>query len=730
MLVATYTLTIFVSASLLFLIQPLFGRMILPELGGTPAVWNTALVFYQATLLGGYLYAHLSTRRLGPRRQAVWHLGLMLLPLAVLPIAIRRLGEAPVEGTPVWWLLATLALSVGLPFFMISAASPLLQRWFSQTRHRQASDPYFLYSASNLGSFAGLFAYPFLLEPNLPLRHQSVLWSVGYGAALLLTGLCVWLLRREPAPDAKTEAPAAPAPAARRKVRWVLLAFVPSALMMGVTTFLSTDVAAVPLLWAMPLGAYLLTFMLAFARRPWIPVRLLAWLAPAVMVLATVILLAPLHRPVWLLALAGLGAFLLAALACHAELAADRPEPEHLTGFFLWVSVGGVLGGAFCGLLAPMVFDRVLEYTIALILGVGMLPRILPKLRPRLKRPWAMDLAAPVALALLTWGSYALYWSHHLPDAVPRGAWVPLLIPSLVCLAMIARPPRAALGLAGMGVVAVAIGYLDYGVVHLHRDFFGSIRVTDMPFLMRRQFIHGTTIHAIQSLDPVLALKPTGYYHWEGPMGEAFDTRRRPARASVGVVGLGAGAVAAFARPGERWTFFEISPAVVEVAENPALFTYLRDMRAPYRVVLGDARLRLDRETEKFDILVLAAYSSDTIPVHLITREAMQVYLRRLRPGGIIAMHIGNRYMEIEPVVAGLARDAGLVARLKGDWRTGWEYEMRGVVHSLWVVLARRPEDLGPLNEANGWRELRIDPRVPLWTDDYSSIVSVLRILR
>lgn len=732
MLVAVYTLTIFVSACLLFLLQPLFARMILPELGGTPAVWNTALVFYQATLLVGYLYAHLSTRRLGARRQPLWHMALMLVPLCVLPIAIRRIGETPVEGTPTLWLLGVLATSVGLPFFVVSASSPLIQRWFSHTAHPAAKDPYFLYAASNLGSFAGLLAYPFVLEPNLPLRSQSALWSAGYGLVVLLMGVCAWLVRRGAVHDGESRAAPTPAPPATRVVRWVLLAFVPSALMMGVTTFLSTDVAAIPLMWALPLGAYLLTFIAAFARRQWVPRRLLSWVAPPVMVLAAVIMLAPVLKPAWFLGWVGLGAFLLAALACHAELAADRPEPEHLTGFFLWVSVGGVLGGAFCGLLAPLIFNRVLEYVVALIVGIALMRPLFarPSAPDRKRRTLILDLAAPVVCALVTWGCYEAYRSPAMTDLLPREAWLPLAVPGLLGLALMARPVRAALAYAGMSVVAVLIGSANAGVLYEHRDFYGSVRVSDSPIVMQRRFIHGTTIHAIQSLDPELAGKPTGYYHFEGPMGQAFDLRTRPAQARIGIVGLGAGAVAAYARPGERWTFYEIDPAVVAVAEDPALFTYLPSMPAPYRVVLGDARLQLARQDEQYDILVLAAYSSDAVPVHLLTREAIALYLERLAPGGLLAMHIGNRYLDLEPVVASLAKDAGLAARIRGDYRHSFVDMRRGVLGSLWVVLARSPADLGPLDEARGWGELRADANVRLWTDDYSSVVSVLRALR
>ncbi|MFQ3667642.1 MAG: fused MFS/spermidine synthase [Fimbriimonadaceae bacterium] len=729
MIVALYTFAIFVSASLLFLIQPMFTRLVLPVLGGSPSVWNTALVFYQAVLLAGYAYAHYSIRKLGAVRQTKWHLGIMLLPLVVMPISVRQLSSPPTDSSPVVWLLLTMVLSVGLPFFVVSAGSPLLQRWFSRLDHPNASDPYFLYAASNVGSMAALLAYPLGLEPNLTLRQQTWLWTGGYVLMIGLFALAataVWRAKNAGAGADEAES-ASPAPTRRRKARWVLLAFVPVSFMMGVTTYLSTDVASIPLLWAIPLALYLLTFILAFARRRLVPQGLLAWVVPPVVLATIVAMMAPIMQPQWLLLVLGLSSFFLGSLACHQELADDRPAPEHLTEYFLLISLGGVLGGLFCGILAPILFNQVLEYAIAMVLCLALMPGVLKRTGdgPVTRRTRWMDLAFGLAVLAAALGLYRLQYVE-LDWRTAYSAWFPLAVPGALCLIFLRRPLRMAYGGAALVLAALFAGSLVQNAVYFNRDFFGSVRVVDWESKKERHFIHGTTIHGMQSLDPALRTTAFAYYHPDGPIGDLFRSREFPPGSRVGVVGLGAGSVAAYAKPGQHWTFYEIDPAVRRIAENPKLFTYLHDMKAPHQIVLGDARFSLQNTDRTYDLLVLAAYSSATVPVHLLTREAFAVYLSRLRPGGIMVMHIGNRFLDLEPVVGGLARDAGLAARIRTDFGSPI---IPGRTMSQWVALARTEADLGPLATMENWLRLRVRDDLRVWTDDYSSVVAVLRVL-
>lgn len=730
-MVAIFTVAIFLSASLLFLVQPMFTRLVLPLLGGSPYVWNTALVFFQAVLLAGYLYAHASVKRLGARRQARLHLILLLLPLAVLPIGVRSLGDPPTGESPVLWLIATMALSIGLPFFALSAGSPLLQRWFATLGHPASGDPYFLYATSNVGSMAALLAYPLWMEWAFPLRRQAWLWSAGYVLMLIAFALAAWLVwRRGGEANLATAGASAPErlerPTLARRVRWVLLAAVPVSLMMGVTTFITTDVASVPLLWAIPLALYLLTFIAAFARRQFLPRRPLAVVAGLLLLLALATLVGPITSPKEFVLGVGLGAFFVASLACHLELAHDRPDPEHLTEFFVAISLGGVIGGLFCGLLAPILFQVLWEYAIALVLGIALMPALV---RGQGRGSAVLDGAVAVVAFAVTVIAYRYAEDRGAGTwSMTRIAWTGLAPALLIATVSLLRPVRMAFAAAGMFLGAHFFGQIHRDVIYQHRNFFGAVRVTDDRARQLRYFFHGTTLHGLQALDPERRSMPNGYYHPDGPMGDVFRKRSLPPGASVGIVGLGVGAVAGYARPDQQWTFYEIDPAVVRVATDRRLFTYLPDMAAPYDIVLGDARLMLSRSADRYDLLVLAAYSSDTIPVHLITREAFRIYLDRLAPGGLIATHIGHRYMDLEPVIAGIARDAGLAARLRYD--RGDAFAFRGRTASVWVVLAREEADLGPLARDPEWRPLREDPSVPLWTDDYSSIVPLLNVVR
>lgn len=727
-MVALYAVTIFTSAALLFLVQPMFARLVLPLLGGSPAVWNTAMVFYQAALLAGYAYAHTSTAWLGARRQAAWHLLVLLLPLAVLPIAIPAGWTPPTQDNPAPWMLALMVVAVGLPFFAISTTSPVLQKWFASTGHRQAADPYFLYAASNVGSMLALLSYPVWVETHWPLAQQSRAWMWGYWLFVALAGGCAVRLWKSPVP-----APAADAPvpvgleklSSRRRLRWVLLSFVPSSLMLGVTTYLSSDIAAVPLLWVIPLALYLLTFILVFARRQIFSRQLLSRALPVLMVALVVALNMQATQPIGWLMLLHLAVFFIAAMLCHAELAADRPEAAHLTEFYLWMSVGGVLGGVFNALLAPLVFNSIAEYPLTLVLAclVGLNATSEGKSSQARLRDWLW----PVLLGALTAGLVlGVQGSHFKADASISG----LLFggPALVCFFLSRRPLRFALGVGAL-LLAGSFYQGERGrVLHAERSFFGVHRVTLDPTEGFHQLVHGMTLHGMQSLAPGHRRDSLTYYHRTGPIGEVLGVYGHDAAKKIGAVGLGAGSLASFASQQQSWTYFEIDPVVLKLARDERYFTFLRDSPAAMRVVLGDARLSLVAEPDgAFDVLILDAYSSDAIPVHLVTREALALYLRKLAPGGVLAFHISNLHLDLEPVFAGLAHDARLACFTRDDTEVSAVERLLGKAPSIWLVMARGPEDLAKLAIDSRWHPSRVKEGQAVWTDDYSSLLSVFR---
>ena len=730
-----YGLTIFVSAMLLFVVQPMFGRLALPLLGGAPAVWNTALVFYQAVLLAGYGYAHLLTSRLSVRRQVVVHVGVLALALLVLPIAIPQGWVPPRSANPMLWLLGMMTLSVGLPFFAVSASSPLLQTWFSRTNHRAAADPYFLYAASNLGSMLALLSYPLLLEPNIVLQSQTRLWAWGFGGLLVLMigcGVVMWRGAPTPVrmPNTTPSPPAAPLANSRRG-RWIVLSAVPSSLLVSVTTFLSTDLAAIPLLWIIPLAIYLLTFILVFASKPPIPQWLLVRALPILVLPLVVTIALQATDPLALLLPLHLVVFFVVTMVAHGELARDRPTPQHLTEFYLWMSFGGVLGGIFNALLAPLLFNSVAEYPITLVLACVVAPQL--GAIPSMFKARRWDVLLPLAVALLVGGGIALTaWLGYANT--PPGIALTFGLPTLLCFSLSRRPLRFGLGVAALLLASVwtttALDQTTQGrMLYANRSFFGVNRVAYNAESDQHLLFHGSTLHGIQNGQPSLRDTPLSYYYPTGPIGQIFAaTQRLPDLDSVAVVGLGAGSLACYRTPNQTWTFYEIDPVVVQIAQNPQYFTFLRDCTPQAAIELGDARLALhSAAANSYDVLVLDAYSSDAIPVHLITREALQLYLAKLSADGILTFHISNRHLDLEPVLADLARDAGLAALTLADDDVSDAEAQAGKQSSQWVVMARTPAALERLALNNRWVALRSEPNTAVWTDDYSSIVQTLR---
>jgi hypothetical protein len=729
-----FAAAIFLDAALLFAVQPMFGKTLLPLVGGTPAVWNTCLVFFQVALLAGYALAWAGARLRHPRLVALLHLGLLAAAFTRLPIRLAAPGALSEAGAPTGWLLATLTLSLGLPYTVLAAGSPLLQHLFARSDDPARDQPYTLFAASNAGSLVALLGYPVLVEPRWPLSAQYAGWRWAFAALAVLVAACAWrVLRPRAAPSpAHGEPPApaipaasAPSPTTRERLHWLALAFVPSSLLVAVTSLVTTDIAAVPLLWILPLAAYLLSFIVGFAGDAGrVPLALAVRLAPlAMLTLVSLVFWGEAPRGIGVVA-APVLAFLVLALVAHGTLYERRPGADRLTGFYLWVALGGALGGGFAALLAPMLFVTRLELPITLALAAFLVPG---QRRPVAQWQWVAVLAAAAAAQMVALEHVAVSWEHGRAGAIAMtGAMA-------VALLLTRRTPL----LFGVVTTAlVAAGELrlrtTQGVLARDRSFFGThvVRRIGDRYGTLHSYVHGRTLHGAQQRELLHRGTPLTYYALEGPLGELFfATFSRATPARVGVVGLGAGTTAAYARAGDAFTFYELDPTVERMARDTTLFTYLHDAPVPTPVVLGDGRLSLAREPAgRFDLLVLDAFSSDAIPVHLATREAVALYVSRLAPGGIVAFHVSNRYLDLGAVLGAIAAEAGLAARERADvgpQYDSWVLSTRRL-SSQWVALARTEAELAGLDTAR-WRPVVRAASVRPWTDDWSNLLAVFR---
>ena len=724
-----YGVVVFAAAWLVFWVQPLAVRGVLPVLGGSPAVWNTAMVFFQAALLGGYALAHLLARRATPAGQLVV-LGALWVGVALTaPIGeLRLLGEAPAGRPPALWLLGTLAGALGPAFVAASSLTPLVQSWLARAGAGTASaDPYFLYAASNTGSAGALLAFPFLLEPFLGLDRQAWLWS----ATILGLAPFLLILWRAAAAGVRAAVPAgnaAVSPCPRITtlpvVRILALSAVPSALLLAVTRYLTTDVAAVPLLWIVPLALYLATFVQAFAHRAPVPQRLVARLvAPALIVLA---ILLPLSRTILAFGLIHLIVFTLAALYCHGSLARLRPPATDLTRFYLLLSTGGLIGGLLVALVAPLIFTDVHEYPIALALVAAILPA-----RPVVLRRghWV---AAAVALGVVVAGLAAVYTGYRgtggnegLPLLAAGAIAVLVVLAAPALLILRARPALLAGALLAVFLVpSLASRYGGGEHIARERTFFGVYRIMESEGL--RTFHHGTTVQGAERRRPDGTVESrTTYYATDTPYGEVLaGLTRRTDPLVMGIAGLGTGSLACYASPGDEVRIYEIDPAVVRLAKTH--FAALRTCAPDAFIAVGDARLLLEREEVAFDFLTIDTFSSDAIPVHLLTLEAFRSYLRVLAPEGVLAVHISNRHIDLEPVIAAIAGRIGLSSRIKRYSAPEDLMDSRASTSSHLVVLARDEATLGALDLDAGFVPLGAPDRVRVWTDDYASIVPLL----
>jgi len=730
-LLPVLTAAIFLSAALLFAVQPMFTKMVLPRLGGAPQVWSVAMVFFQAALLAGYGFAHLLTRYVPGRKSLFIQLAVMVAACFMLPLSIASgWGRPPAVGEA-FWLLGLFTVSIGLPFFALAANSPLLQAWFARSDHPAANDPYFLYAASNVGSFLALLSYPLIIEPLIRLYDQTWLWTIGFYILILLiagSGYLLWRsLDHVPAATTNDSTNDAPAPTWRDALIWICLAAVPSGLLVAVTAHISTDVAAVPLLWVIPLALYLLTFVIVFSRRPIIPHNFMVAIQPIfIIALAAVIIYEPIKTIIWVIAV-HIGIFFVLALVCHGELARRRPAARHLTAFYMWMSAGGMVGGIAAGLIAPYTFNWIAEYPILIALAVLCRPGLaLPKSYGE-----QIIFFGALGVAVL---ALVLFRAFEVDVDTEVFNWVVAAL--LIVTVLFWRDPLPFAAIVAFVLLANHF-VIEVGGSRSVRSFFGVLKIAESADGRFRLLSHGTTLHGGQRIRDLDGNPTTGrpepimYYYDGSAMAQVLDAARartKPIRYAV--IGLGTGTLACRAQPGDSVHYYEIDPAMIRIATDPTKFSFLTECR-PVTVTLGDARLTLAEAPDaSYDVIIVDAFSSDAIPIHLVTREAMAIYRKKLVPDGIVAIHVSNRHLELASVVAGIAKANDMVSRVNEGTdvtENDAEYVFLGTV----VVAANKDENFGPIAKSDHWELQKPDPKQWVWTDDYSNIIgSIIRKLR
>jgi hypothetical protein len=734
-----FTITTFFSALLLFSVQPMFTKMVLPILGGAPSVWAVALVFFQAALLAGYGYAHILNSRIAPAKAGFVHLGLFAVALIALPISVPTILGEPPEGEPYFWQFALFAVAIGLPFMAVAANAPLLQAWFATSGHPQARDPYFMYAASNLGSFFALLGYPFLLEPLFGLSQLSRFWTVGFVLLAAAIAMCFWLIRSSQEAQivhAVADDPDQAPPSWLDRAGWVGLAAVPAGLLTAITTHIATDIASAPLIWVIPLSLYLLTYVLVFRERIYVPFVLLLWLHVLVVAVALFMLAATRSYGAIISGAVGLAAFFVSTLVAHRTLYLARPGARYLTQFYLLMSLGGVLGGLFAALAAPKLFSQVFEYPLLLALTFACRPGAIASLMrvpDEWLKSWITLAAGVVTVFWLPW--VLTTFDISLPGTHGTAAW---LVGGAAIAIMLAFPTKPTRQLAMALVMFLAVVTLPSNVRRgpSERSYFGIYRVAVSSSGDFHTLTHGTTLHGAQRIrdergNQVDDLTPTTYYHPGSPMARSIETVRERLAATgkkgtYGVIGLGTGSLACYAQEGEQWQYFEIDPTVIRIASDPANFSFLHHCLPNAKIVIGDARLTLAKEPDnRYDVLIVDAFSSDAVPVHLMTAEALRLYARKLTPDGIVVLHISNRYLDLDAVVSATSP---LVPELKGfllsdDTDDGTYATSTSTV----AVLSKSQAAVDAMRDKATHRN-DFDPgNVRAWTDDYSDILSALK---
>ena len=773
-----FSLTLLVSSFLLFLVQPMIGRMVLPSLGGTPAVWNACVLFFQAILLGGYAWAHYGPPKLGVRNHLLVHLSLLGGVCFLLPMQLVEDWAVPVDGNPLGWLIGQLVVCVGLPFFVISSSAPLLQRWFGLLGDDGDSEPWFLYAISNTGSLFALISYPFLFERYMGLTDQGWFWAIGFMLLALMFVICAFVtlksasaeqLNRKKPSQQNLDSNAGPLSWSQR-FRYIILAAIPSSLMLGVTTIVSTDVGSFPLMWSIPLALYLLTFVFVFAKRQLIPHRSLTYIMPLLLLLMPLISMIDAGKnPIQLISL-HFGIFFVVAMVCHGELSRLRPPVSQLTEFYLMMSIGGVVGGAFNTLFAPVAFNGILEYPLMLIAACFVLPKrgttesVSGSSSGDMtsRSSWALsDIfrqigVQPFLVAACLGITWLIVSSFEVPTLV-RIAFG-FGIPALICYTIIEYPKRFAICYACLALACPCLLSIRE-VITKERGFFGVNEVALVEDGEYRILVNGQTVHGKQRADQTTNPDPLSYYHRNGPIGDVFEFYGSEQK-QVAAVGLGVGSLAAYCQSGQTFDFFEIDPVVCKIAQDERYFNYLSSAQGEVNLILGDARIQLDSirgaklappssdfESKfvpvryspavtkdvsdgsggaQYDLMIMDAFGSDAVPVHLMTVEAVQLYLELLKEDGLLVFHVSSKFIDFAPLGAGITEHFGLSSAIKVDLPSEEEKKL-GRSPCIYMLMSRNDSLVNKfLDSDRGWGEIKASRKL-IWTDEHANVLDVIR---
>ena len=724
------------------------GRMLLPSLGGTPSVWNTCVVFFQAVLLLGYGYAHFGARKLTIRQNVLVHWILLGAVCFLLPIQLMTDWAVPTESSPIGWLLGQLMLCVGIPFFVISSNAPLLQRWYCKATQSEDKDPYFLYAISNVGSLGALLLYPLAIEPTWGITTQTVYWLFGFLVLAVSFAACGFQVLRAADQSHETELSTNKEPEAdyqplswAKRLHFIALAAVPSSLMLGVTTFITTDVGSFPLMWVLPLAVYLLTFILVFAERQVLPHWLVVRVLPPVLLMMPIVTMMDLGTNPILMVTVHLVAFFLVAMMCHGEMARRRPAAEQLTEFYLLMSIGGVVGGAFNALLAPVLFNEVIEYPLMLIAAALLMPSVsetlgkLATARQGEKQILSLtDMYWFLGLGLYIGVAYGVLSVMGVTELSTMGIFV-FGVPAMVCYSAVGRTYRFALCYVAL-IVGCSMVLVDRETIAKERGFFGVNEVALDAENDFKWLVNGRTMHGLQRASQTDSPDPISYFHPEGPVGDVFNQAGLTKDAKVGIVGLGIGSMVAYAKPGQYFDVYEIDPIVVDMASNPEYFNYLSSCKAELRIILGDARIQLGKTTPpdnkgdaddlKYDLLFLDAFSSDSVPTHLVTKEAMELYLKKLKPNGLMVMNITNKFVDLRPIVDGFGNEFNLSTAVRRDILQGDHIDNDGRLSCVFAVLSRDKGLIQRFRKLGSWTSLESGRDACVWTDEHANLFDVL----